>query len=543
MDPLVGEATLRDQIAAIRRRWWLVVGAVTLCAGMAFAYSITRTPIYEAEAQMLVETRSTDTVFGTGIDVRGADATRAVQTEIKVLEGERVRTRLTETLDLDERPPAVNAAVIGSTDVISVRVRSSDPVTARALADAYVQAYIDERREQAVDNLLAASAQVQNKITELDDEIDALDVDDPQRDVLLAQQAGFRETLNQLQVDAALKTGGASVVKSAELPTEPVEPAPLRTTVLAAGLGLLLGLGLALIIDYFDDTVRTEHEVARVATPPVLAVVPVDRPVDNRPIAVRAPDEYAVEVYRALRTNLQFLALDHALKVIQVTSSVAGEGKTTTATNLAVVLAQSGKRVVVVDADLRRPRVHEVFATPRSPGLIDFVMDGDATSATRVVDLDGGASLAVIPSGATLGNPGELLASARVRELIRLLAEHFDYVILDSAPVLPVADSVALASSADAVVLVAQARRTTRRNLVGSIERLSRVGASVVGIVLNQAKRVGAGEYAYRYEQPRSEEIWVRPPDSVASSAPAADSQPAGPAPTDTPAVADAPLS
>ena len=543
MDPLVGEATLRDQIAAIRRRWWLVVGALVLVAGTAFAYSITRTSVYEAEAQMLVETRSTDSVFGTGIDVRGADATRAVQTEIKVLEGERVRARLIRTLDLEERPPDVDAAVIGSTDVISVRVRSTDPATARELADAYVQAYIDERREQAVDNLLAASTPVPNKITELDDEIDALDADDPQRQVLLAQQASFRETLNQLQVDAALKTGGASVVKSAELPTDPVEPTPLRTTALAAGLALLLGVGLALIIDYFDDTVRTEEEVARVVVPPVLGVVPVDRPVDNRPIAISAPDEYAVEVYRAMRTSLQFLALDRPLKVIQVTSSVAGEGKTTTATNLAVVLAQSGKRVAVVDADLRRPRVHEAFSIPRSPGLIDFVMDGELASVTRVVDLAGGASLAVIPSGTTMANPGELLATTRVRELIRLLAEHFDDVTLPSAPVLPVADSVALASSADAVVLVAQARRTTRRNLVSAMERLSRVGANVVGIVLNQAKRVNAGEYAYRYDRPRSDEVWVRHPDAESRDATRVAATSADPLTSDPPAVAEAPLS
>ena len=504
MEPTADEMTLRDYLAVIRRRWWIVLGAFVLTTAIAVGLSVTQTPIYEAEAQMLVQTRATDSLFNTGVDLRGVDATRAVQTEIQVLEGERVRTRLMSNLGLDEEPPDVSASVVDSTDVISVKVRNTNPDTATTLANAYVRAYIDERREQAVDDLLAASAQVQNKITELQTQVESLPEDDAQRAALLAQQAAFRETLNQLQVDTALKTGGASVVKSAEIPTDPVEPTPLRTATLAAVVGLLLGLGAAFAIDYFDDSLRTEDDLERIVDLPVLAVVPIDPPADNRPIALSAPGDYAVEVYRGLRTNIQFLGLDRPIKVIQITSSLPGEGKTTTATNLAVVLAQAGRRVALVDADLRRPRVHEVFAVPQNPGVIDLLVGEPFELVSNQLDLGGGTALNVTPSGTVPGNPGELLSSQRARDLLRELSTKFDYVIVDSAPILPVADSLALASGVDAVVFVAQAKRTSRRNVAEAIERLGRVHAPVIGLVLNQAKpgeRAGAYGYGSAYGQ------------------------------------------
>ncbi|MDJ0771448.1 MAG: polysaccharide biosynthesis tyrosine autokinase [Ilumatobacter sp.] len=515
MDHLPDEMTLRDYLAVIRRRWWIVVGAFVVTTGIALGLSATQTAVYEAEAQMLVQTRTTDSLFDTGVDLRGSDATRAVQTEIRVLEGERVQTRLEQNLGLDSPPPAVNARVLGATDVISVRVRSTNPETAQTLANAYVQAYIDERREQAVDDLIAASAQVQTKITELQGQIESLPETDPQRSALLAQQSTFRQTLNQLQVDTALKTGGASVVKSADIPTDPVEPTPLRTGALAGVVGLLLGLAAAFAIDYFDDSVRSEEDLERLSPVPVLAVVPVDTPPDNRPVAISSPGDYAVETYRGLRTNLQFLALDRRIKVIQVTSSLPGEGKTTTATNLACVLAQAGKSVVIVDADLRRPRVHEVFATPSAPGVIDLLVGEAVAVVARPLEIAEGTTLTVVPSGTVPGNPGELLSSQRSRDMLGQLAQEFDYVVVDSAPVLPVADSIALAGGVDAVLFVAQSRRTSRRQVAESLERLGRVHAPVVGLVLNQASKTGtSGTYGYGYSY-GPEGADNTPPDSL----------------------------
>ncbi|TDT18493.1 non-specific protein-tyrosine kinase [Ilumatobacter fluminis] len=528
MSPTADHMTLHDYLAIVRRRSWVVLLSVAIASGMASVLSIAQTPVYEAEAQLLVQTRSSDSLFGSGLDLRSGDAGRAVQTEIQVLEGERVQARLMSTLDLVERPPSVSATVVGSTDVISAKVRGATPDVAASLANQYVQAYIDERREQSVEDLLAGTAQVQFKISELQTQIDALADDDPQRTTLLAQQATFGQTLNQLQVDAALKTGGASVVKSATVPRDPVVPTPLRTAVVAGIVGLLLGLAAAFAIDYFDDSVRTEEDLESVAGRPVLAVVPIDPPIDHRPVSLSAPSDFAVEIYRGLRTNIQFLGLDRPTRVIQVTSSLPGEGKTTTATNLAVVLAQTGRTVLIVDADLRRPRVHEVFSVPQSPGVIDLLVGEPVDLVAAGLDLEDGVELSVAASGTVPGNPGELLSSGRTRDLLRELADRYDYVIVDSAPVLPVADSLALAGSVDAVLFVTQAKRATKRSVAEALERLDRVQAPIVGMVLNQATaadRVGTYGYGYGYGDGESGPRKAR---AAASSepAPAADNRP-----------------
>ena len=194
---------------------------------------------------------------------------------------------------------------------------------------------------------------------------------------------------------------------------------------------------------------------------------------------------------------MQFLRLDRPINVIQVTSSMAGEGKTTTSANLAVVLAQAGHRVALVDADLRRPRLHEVFRIPQSPGFTDLLLGTEARHTVTHIDIDGTNRLSVYPSGAVPSNPSELLSGRRTARLLAEMGDYYDVVIVDSAPVLPVSDSVALAGSVDGVIVVAQAGRVTGDNVVDTLERLSRVSAPVLGLVLNQAAKSAIGSYAY----------------------------------------------
>ena len=408
--------TLRDYWSVVRRRKWIVIGAVVAAVVGALVMSLLQNPIYEAEAQMLVEPRATSNVFEQDPTLNVQNLERAIQTEIQVLEGQTVRQRVQADLGLESLPPEVNASAVGSTDVVSVKVRSGDPVAARELADAYVQAYASVRREQAVDALDAAGAELQSKIDQLDEQIQA--APDDQRAGLLVQQSTFRQRLDQLQIDAALTTGGASVVKSAEEPTDPVEPQPLRTAALAGVLGLLLGLGAAFLVDYIDDSVRSHDDLEGLTDVPVLAVVPVEPPPDNRPIAMSEPHEFAVEIYRGLRTNVQFLALDRPLRVLQVTSSLPAEGKTTTATNLAVVLVQAGHRVALVDADLRKPRIHEVFRVPPTPGFTELLL-GEPLDMVVTHVAEGPD---VVTAGTIPPNPSEMLSNDRVAGHLRELA-------------------------------------------------------------------------------------------------------------------------
>jgi capsular exopolysaccharide synthesis family protein len=510
------DLTLRDYGRVVLRRKWIVVAAVAAALLGALVMSLLQDPIYRAEAQMLVEPRASAAVFEEDPTLNVQNLERAIQTEIEVLEGERVRDRVREDLGLAELPPEVDASPVGSTDVVSVAIRSEDPATAQLLADAYVRAYTAIRREQTIEALDAAGVQLQNTIDELQAQIDT--ADDNQRPTFVAQQAAFRERLDQLRIEAALTTGGASVVKSAELPEDPVEPRPLRTAALAGVVGLLLGLGAAFLVDHLDDSLRTPEDLEALSEAPVLGVVPVEPPPDHRPIAISAPGEFAVEIYRGLRTNIQFLGLDKPLRVVQVTSSLPGEGKTTTASNLAVVLAQAGNEVVVVDADLRNPRLHEVFATPLSPGLTEVLLG--ETVEMAVNHRDGG--LHVVSAGAVPPNPSEMLSSARLGALLGELSARYEYVVVDSAPVLPVADAVALSRAVDGVLLVAQASRTSKRDVAAALDRLAKVDAPVFGLLLNRAKPESREGYGYGYNYGyRGEAQPVRAKEPFAPPAPA----------------------
>lgn len=494
--------TVRDYLRAILRRRWLVVIMVAAAVGAVLIMTALQPAVYSSEAQILVEPRAASAVFQPeGLNEPLAqNLDRAIQTEIRVMEGQQVRRAVQTSLGLDEPPPEVTARAVGATDVVSLVVRSEDAQTAQILTDAYVEAYMTIRRDQAVSGQLAATAELEQKIAELQTSIDAIDAqlavgpDDSlvaQRQALVNQQASFNGRLGELQVDTALTTGGVSYVRTAELPDDPIAPTPKRNLILAVIAGLVLGVGAALLVDYLDESIESADDVAAIEGPPVLALIPVEPPPDSRPISISEPSTFAVEGYRGLRTNLLFLAMDAPLGVIQLTSALPGEGKTTTASNLAVVLGAAGKRVVVVDADLRKPRLHEIFGTAQMPGLTDVALGYPIEEAVRSV-ADG---VHLLGAGAAPANPGELLLNPRLHRVLRDLADRYDHVIVDSPPVLPVADAVSLSRAVDGVLVIAQAGRTTRRSLADTLGRLDQVEAKVLGVVLNRAP---TGRSTYR---------------------------------------------
>ena len=509
------ELELRDYLRVLSRRKWTVALATVLVLAAALATVLVQDPVYQGTAEVLLQPRTTESLFDPATGGRN-DPTRAVQTEIQVLKSQPVRAAVKERIGRDA---TISASAVGQTDVIRVNARDLQAKRAAAIANAYASSYIDFRRKQAVDDLLAAGQELQAKVDSLQAQINGftqqLDSADPktrgevearvrpQIASLLSQQVLFKQKLDQLQVDAALKTGGAQLVTPASTPTEPVEPKPVRTGAVALVLGLMLGIGLAFLFDYLDESIKAKEDVERAAPGvPVLGFIPAvagwkDRE-ETRLVSLSDASSPASEAYRSLRTSVQFLGLDRPLKAILMTSPGAGEGKTTTLANLAVALARAGQQVIVVCCDLRRPRIHEFFGLSNATGLTS-VMLGEAPLSVALQPVRGTTKLRLLASGPLPPNPSELLASERAVEMFESLRRQADIVLIDAPPVLPVTDAAVLSARVDATLLVATANVTTRKALARAVEVLNHVDAPLVGTVLNGVNAEGGYGYGYGY--------------------------------------------
>ena len=485
----------------------MILVAVTGALGL----SLSQQKMYQGTSEILLQARSAENLFD-ALQSFG-DPRKRPETEMKVIQSQPVRNLVAERIGT---APAVATNQAGLADIIQIKAEHTDPATAARIADAYAQAYIDYRRTQSVEDILAASGQIQRKIDDLQKEIDAVQAEaraagpnqsaaasailTSKNEGLTSQQNVFKDKLNQLQVANALNTGGAELVNPARVPTVPVRPKPLTDGVLAGSIGLVLGVGLAFLLEYLDDSIKTKEHLERAigSDIPVLGLIPsiergdVDDLGDS---SLVLPTSRPAEAYRALRTAVQFLAVDRP-QVLQVTSASLSEGKTTTVANLAAVFARAGARVVLADCDLRRPRVNRCFGLPNSPGFTSVLL-GETTASAAFHKIPKAGQLYVLPSGPRPPNPSELLGSLRTSELLNNLRANADIVLVDSPPLLPVTDASVLARRVDGVLLVVMAGTTTRRPLQRAVELLKQMQVPLVGAVLIRA---GAdGEYGYEY--------------------------------------------
>ena len=515
---------LGDYLRILARRCWTVVVATLVVGGAAVVASLLQTPVYAATAEVLLQPRRSESLFNPQTGARN-DPARAVQTEIRVLRSRPVQAAVRRELG---PVPRVSARPLGETDVIGVTAESTNPRRAARVVNSYARAYIDFRRQQAVDDALAAGKGVQAKIDDLQGQVDELNARvaaaspadraavestvASSRQALISQQAAFKQMLSQLQVEAGLETGGAQLVTPADVPRSPVRPQPVRRGALGIAVGFAFGLGLAVLKEYLDDSVTAKEDIERAAPGvPTLGVVPaVPRWKNrNRPltVSVTEPRSSTAEAYRMLRTSIQLLGVDPPIGTLQVTSPAESDGKTTTVANLAVALAHAGHKVLVVDCDLRRPRIHEFFGLGNSVGFVS-VLTGGTPFSSAVQDVPGVQGLRLLASGPLPPNPAELLSSERTAEILATAENEADVVLIDCPPVLPVTDATVLSSWVDATVLVATAGSTRRRHLRRAHELLSQVDARIIGAVLNGVKadtRYGDGYSYYRREKEVSE--------------------------------------
>ena len=309
--------------------------------------------------------------------------------------------------------------------------------------------------------------------------------------------------LSYEQVRLAEEQASSNVVisETARVNAVPVRPRPLQSTLLALVAGTMLAVGVALVSEKLDDTVRNPDEIRSKFQLSILGIIAWQKTQEDEPIVLAEPRSPGAEAFRSLRTNLTYAAVDAPLRRILVTSPMAQDGKTTVASNLAMLLSQTERRVLLLDADLRRPQTHHRFGLQNRAGLSDlFVCPLDEIDS--FINAIHPTKLAVITSGALPPNPAELLMSHTMRKILDRLNHQFDLIVIDTPPLLTVTDAAALAPATDGVILVVRPGETKLGALKQALEQLRAVGARVLGVVLNDVNPSSRryGRYYRRYD-------------------------------------------
>lgn len=309
--------------------------------------------------------------------------------------------------------------------------------------------------------------------------------------------ASLDQRFNEADITSLFQKDNIHIVDAARLPGGPIRPKVAMNLAIAFAAGLLAGIGAAFFVEYLDRSVKGAEDVEAATGVPFLGVIPREEAALE---VFRHPRSHVAEACRAVRTNLLFSRPDNPPKSMLVTSAAPGEGKSTTVVNLGAVFAAGGSRTLLVDTDLRRPRLHHVFGAKNDRGLTNLIVgDGALSELVRETEVPG---LFLLPSGPLPPNPAELLGSGAFQGVVKQLLAAYDRVIFDSPPVIAVTDPAVLSSSVDAVVLVARAGGTARDLLASSRRRLADVRAPLIGVILNapdEGTQVSAYPYYYAY--------------------------------------------
>jgi capsular exopolysaccharide synthesis family protein len=486
MPELAAEPSLRAYLQSLRKRRWWVIACALAGLGLSLAVSLTGQKQYSATAQLLVQA-SGGVNPGVGFS-QNPVTTTDVQTELQLITSAQVEEQVQAKLGV---VPAVSAFEVGQTDVIAVTAVSPAPARAALIANTYASAFVAARTAATTANLAAAENQLTGQIKAIGTEISRLPHGSTsQLSALSNQQAVLKGQLAQLEVAGSVASTGLEFVTPAQAPTAPSSPKPAQDALLGLLAGLALGGAVAFVLESLDDRLAGTEAVERASGAPVLATVPLvpswRRNQAPAMVAASDPTSSAAEAYRSLRTSLQFARQDRQLRSLLVTSSCAGEGKTATVINLGAVFAQAGERVVIVSCDLRRPRLGLV-PKPGEPAELSAVLAGRRSLDNALAEVPGMEGLWTLGTWTVTPNPTELLSGQRMRYIFAQLAERFDLVLIDSPPVLPVADAMILTAYADAVLLVVGSAQTRRGEFARTAEKLAQANAPVVGVVLNKA--------------------------------------------------------
>lgn len=516
---------LKHYSAIIWKWMWLIVLATGIAAVSSYWATKDSPLVYQATTTLMVG-QSIQSLNPNAGDIYTSQ--QLATTYIQIAKTQPVLQGAIEALDLKMSPDQlrgmINVALIQGTQLIQVSVVDTNPRRAQALADEVSHQLVlvspaskedDPTGRKAfiqkqVDDLQARIEDAQKQIQDLNGSIQvtasAREIADKQQQInsLQSQMTQWQSTYAGLiNLLSPRSPNQLSIVDPARLPTYPISANSGMTILVAAAIGCVLALGGAFLIEYIDDSIKSSEDALQMLKLPVLGQIGRMSGDDNdRLITARQPRSWHAEAYRVLRTNIQVYDVDKPIQSVLVTSANPMEGKSVTAANLALAMAQAGLSVILMDADFRRPSLHNLFNLDNDRGLTDALLlaEPELNGFAHMTEYE---NLQVLTAGHVPPNPAELLGSKRMEKLLQSMKAEADMVILDAPPALPVADPAVLARHVDGVLFVVNAGKTRREAAVKAKEALERAGAHILGTVLNRVNSRGSGYYYYYAEDGR----------------------------------------
>jgi polysaccharide biosynthesis transport protein len=502
---------------------WLIVLGTLLGAGIAYASSRLTTPVYSASTTLLVNEAPSSGKTADYTSILTSE--RLARTYSEMMIKQPVISSTLESLNLnflpEKLPARISVNLVRDTQLMVLQVESEDPQLAMNLANAIPTAFSRQNAAVQTERYADSKANLTKEIDTLKEQIATTQTainaigtpTSPAKETELARLqteltqlrqslAYLLQSYENIRLAEAQSTSNIVVVEPATLPINPIRPRTLQNTLLGALVGLMLSTGLVFLIEYLDDRIRSPEQIDKVLRLPVVGLIAkmgngYHGTGKNRLVAVREPRSPVVEAFRSLRTNIQFAGVDQPIRTLLVTSAGPSEGKSTVAANLAVVMAQAGLKVTLIDCDLRRPTLHKQFNQVNRAGLTDVILH-DPTQWSGLTIASGVPNLSLLLSGSLPPNPSELLGSKRMRQLLDYLHQFNDVVIVDAPPLLPVTDALVLAPQTDGVLMVIDYGGTRIGEAVQGKTQLDQSGARILGVVMNKIP-TGRRGYSYYY--------------------------------------------
>jgi len=524
------ELEIGDYIAILRRRWIWFLLPLLIAPWAAFFLSSNQPDQFTSSARVLLGDTAAQEVVDAGSQST-AFRNRQLENELRLATGDDAVEAIARVFDVEpDAAPMATVTAETTADVLVFQSTANNPDSAVNIANAWAETYLALKRDQTTSSIDGAIGQLESKLADLQAEREAAradlitledrlasatDATRPEAQLRVdreesrvagqvtlidAQIRATAASISDLTLSADLAVGSGPRIITVATPGGPINTPVSRNVVLGVVVGAILGAALALLRENLDTAVRTPEDLERLGLVH-LGSIPEAANATKRELALASlydPESPQAAAYQKVRAAIEFAGLDRNLSSIVVTSAQQGEGKTTTSSNLAIAMAQANKRTILIDGDMRRPRIHKVFQTKQSPGMTSVVLDPSTLTEAAWPIPSLAESLVVVPAGALPPHPASFIASPAFRAAAKRMTKLGDFTIIDAPPLLPVADTLSLASHVAGVLLVVDAGKTKSDDVALALASLTKAGVVVIGAVLIGVK-VSAKSYEYRY--------------------------------------------